>query len=250
MFYHDIDPVIVSFGPVSIHWYGLMWAVAFITIASFAGKDLPLCEKRKDNVFLILAVGTLLGAKLGYILFYTPMSYWGSTVFALSGFSFHGGVLGFIFGLVLCSSLYALRVFQISDSLVIAIPWGLFWGRIGNFLNSELWGYPTDLPWAVVFARTDPLLLSRHPSQLYEAFGEGVLLGLILYVLKKHLRFEGSLSFCFIIFYGLIRFMVEFFRVPDIHIGLVGTLSQGQWLSLAMIGSGLIGLFFCQKRIQ
>ena len=248
MFYHNIHPVAVSIGPLSIYWYGLMWACAFLTVSVFSGKSLKLSKKDFDNLLLILACGTLLGAKLGYVLFYSPWTLWQESLFSRSGFSFHGGVLGFIVGLTCASRLYSVRILQVADSIVLAVPWGLFWGRIGNFLNSELWGYPTNLPWAVVFTRTDPLLLPRHPSQLYEAFGEGVFLGLLLLFLRKHLRFEGTLSFCFMIFYGLIRFCVEFFRVPDSHIGLIGSLSQGQWLCILMVCAGTIGLFFCQKR--
>lgn len=250
MFIHDIDPVFMTVGSLSLYWYGLMWALAFLTVSMIFEKILPLKDRQQESLVVHLAFGTVVGAKLGYILFYAPASLWLSLLFSRSGLAFHGGLLGFIAALWFWARKYHYNMLYLADSLVVAIPWGLLWGRVGNFLNSELWGYPTNVPWAVVFQRTDPLLLPRHPSQLYEAFGEGLLLGLILLVARKYLTKEGCLSFLFILGYGGIRFVIEFFRVPDSQLGLYFGLSQGQWLCLVMVIFGIIGIVSCYRRTE
>lgn len=249
MFLHDIEPILVIIGSLSIYWYGAMWALAFITIIKIVERTKSIAQEHFDTLVFGVSLGTIVGAKLGFIVFYTPISQWYSVLFNRSGLAFHGGLIGFIVALYLWSVWTRSSFWKTADQLALAIPWGLFWGRIGNFLNSELWGYPTDLPWAVVFSVRDPLLLPRHPSQLYEALAEGILLGIFLQVMKNRLTKDGQLSVLFVIFYAFARFCVEFFRMPDHHIGLIYSLSKGQWLCLFMMFSGIVIWFLLNKAL-
>lgn len=244
MFIHNIDPVALDLGVVAIYWYGLMWALAFLTVTTIFINISPLDSKRSDHLIVLLTLGIIIGAKLGYLFFYAPFSLWPSTLIARQGLSFHGGLLGFVVTLFLWARGQKQSFLHFSDLLSLAFPWGLFWGRLGNFLNSELFGHPTSVWWAVVFERAELNPLPRHPSQLYEALGEGLLLGLILYFFSSRLKKNGQLSSLFLIFYGVIRFIIEFFRVPDAQLMYRWGLSQGQWLCLAMVIVGLLLSFW------
>jgi phosphatidylglycerol:prolipoprotein diacylglycerol transferase len=250
MFIHDLHPVALKIGFVEIYWYGLMWALAFLTISTLFIKVSPLSQKQSDNLICFLSLGVILGAKLGYIFFYMPVAMWPTTLFSREGLSFHGGLLGFVSVLYFWTQYYKQSFLNLADKFALVFPWGLFWGRLGNFLNSELWGHPTEIWWAVLFKRTDPLSLPRHPSQLYEAFGEGILLGCLLYFFSYRLKKRGQLSSLFLIFYGVIRFMIEFFRVPDRQIMYKLGFTQGQWLCFVMIISGVLMFQWLKKQVS
>ena len=248
MFNHHIDPVAFNVGPLSIHWYGLMWAMALLTILQFLKYRDSFQEDHLDSLLTSLLLGTILGAKIGYALFYSAPEQWLKLFFQRSGFSFHGGLVGLSAALYCWCSYHQQCFWQTADKVALSIPWGLFWGRIGNFLNSELYGYPSDLPWAVIFHHSDVLKLPRHPSQLYEALAEGVLLGLFLLWLNKKKLSAGQIGVAFIAGYGLARFVVEFFRLPDLHLGLIYYLSRGQWLCLLMMMVALAISYFLSSK--
>lgn len=255
MFTHPgIDPVAVSIGPVSIHWYGLMYLVGFIAgvllgrmRASRPGSGWKP-EEITDLLFFI-AMGVILGGRLGYVVFYN-LSYYlehPAGILALwdGGMSFHGGVLGVIVAMWLYGRRTARSFLAVSDFTVLLIPPGLLFGRIGNFINQELWGRPTDLPWGVLF-QTMPDH-PRHPSQLYEAGLEGLLLFVLLWWYASRARAAGRVAGLFLLGYGTFRFLVEFVREPDSHLGPVALewMSMGQALSLPMI---LLGCWLLLRR--
>ncbi len=254
--YPDIDPIIFSIGPLHARWYGLMYVLGFSAawilvkhqIKKFNWHEF---DKLFDNLNLVLIVGVILGGRLGYVLFYNPDYYLQHPLEILAitqgGMSFHGGCIGVIIGGLLYSYRHKLDFWKGADIYVVTVPIGLGFGRIGNFLNGELFGRTSNAPWAMVFPGGGPL--PRHPSQLYEALLEGLLLFLLLWSLKhKPWKINpspnwphGSLLALFLIFYGAVRFFVEFFREPDAHIGYLQLgMTMGQILSSTMIGIGLI----------
>ncbi len=244
----NFDPVAISIGSLSIHWYGLMYLLAFLSglllgryrAAQPASGWQP--PEIADLLFYI-AVGVIAGGRLGYVLFYNASYYITAPldVFAIwdGGMSFHGGLIGVTVALYCYAKKTTRSVLVVADFIAPLIPPGLFFGRIGNFINQELWGRATDLPWGVWF-HTMPDH-ARHPSQLYEAAGEGLILFIILWWFSRKPRSAGQVSGLFLLGYGSIRFIVEFFRQPDAHIGFIGLnwLSMGQLLSLPMIVLGL-----------
>jgi phosphatidylglycerol:prolipoprotein diacylglycerol transferase len=251
--YPQIDPVALSLGPLKVHWYGLMYLAGFL-----GGMWLGKVRARKpgsnwttdqvnDLVFYI-AVGIILGGRLGYVLFYDIGSNFDLyvadplRVFKVweGGMSFHGGLLGVIISMALFGRKTNKRFFSVADFTAPLVPIGLGAGRIGNFINGELWGKVTDVPWAMVFPGAGPL--PRHPSQLYEALLEGVVLFLILWMYSSKPRPLMSVSGLFLICYGVFRFLVEFVRLPDEHLGYLAFdwLTMGQILSLPMILLGLV----------
>lgn len=261
--YPDFDPVILSLGPLKIRWYGLMYVLGFgatyflvrYQIAKFRWKELAV---QFDNLNLYLILGVILGGRLGYVLFYHPAYYLAHPLEIMAtwqgGMSFHGGCIGTILaGYIFCRS-HTLNFWKAADLYVVTIPIGLGLGRLGNFINSELYGRVTESPWGMIFPDGGPL--PRHPSQLYEAFLEGLLLFFILWSLKhkpwkkipSRLWPHGSMLALFLIFYGIFRIFVEFFREPDAHLGniLLG-FTMGQLLSMAMIAAGLF-LWFIRAR--
>jgi phosphatidylglycerol:prolipoprotein diacylglycerol transferase len=229
---------------VSIHWYGIFFALGvFLSSSLFEHSlknDLP--QKIINKLLFTITLYMLVGAKLGYLVFYTPLPYWGVVITSLKGLSFHGGLIGLIVGLKLVAAQYSISFWALADRLCLTAPWGLLCGRIGNFMNSELFGRPTLSNWGVIFMNTDSKLLPRHPSQLYEAATEGLLLGLILAALPHSWRQrDGMSTSIFLIFYGLFRCIIEEFREPDPQIGFLAQhWTMGQILSTAMIFSGLI----------
>ncbi|MSQ80239.1 MAG: prolipoprotein diacylglyceryl transferase [Candidatus Methylopumilus sp.] len=246
----QINPTALQLGPFAIHWYGVMYLFAFISFI-FLGKVqitykpwFKWNQLMLDDAFFYGAIGVILGGRLGYILFYQSSYYLTHPVdiFAIwkGGMSFHGGFLGVLISMFFLAKKYKLSWWSITDFIAPLVPLGLFFGRIGNFINAELWGRPTHSSFGMIFPNVDNM--SRHPSQLYESFFEGFVLFLILWVYSNKPRTQGKISSLFLIFYGLFRFCLEYTREPDIFLGLLwNNLSMGQLLSIPMI---LIGLYF------
>lgn len=247
----NIDPVIVKIGPLSLRWYGLMYVVGFISsyllmIYQLNKKKIKISRAEVDDLFFYLILGLIVGARLGYVLFYNLGFYLEHPSEALilwhGGMSFHGGLLGaFIAGSIVIKK-RKLDFFATADLIMPTCPIGLGFGRIGNFINGELFGKPSDVPWAMIFPQGGPL--PRHPSQLYEAFLEGLVLFGVLWAYKDIKKRDGDVLALFLILYGCFRIFCEIFREPDVQVGyLFGILSMGQILSILMIIIGL-GLKF------
>ena len=251
MFINNFDPVAVQIFSIEIRWYSLSY-IAGILLGWLIAKNLFITDKeireQFDDYLTYLIIGIILGGRIGYIVFYNPKYYAEnfSEIFFIwqGGMSFHGGVIGIIISSYFFASKYKINIFKFLDIVALVAPIGIFFGRIANFINSELYGHETLMPWAVQFVQIDKLY--RHPSQLYEAFLEGVILFLILLFFwkKKYLEKIGKISALFLIFYSLFRFLVEFFRVPDEHLGyLIFDLSMGQIISIIFFFSGIILIF-------
>ncbi|AZZ97363.1 prolipoprotein diacylglyceryl transferase [Pseudoalteromonas sp. R3] len=252
----EIDPIIFSIGPLSVRWYGVMYLIGFAFAMWWANKeaDKPNSGWTKDEVSDLLfygMLGVILGGRIGYVLFYQFSHFLENPMYLLridqGGMSFHGGALGVIAGIFIFAWRFKKSPLAVGDFVVPMVPVGLLAGRIGNFINGELWGRATDVPWAVVFPTGGPI--ARHPSQLYEAFLEGLVLFIILIWYRKQERPAGSVAGLFLLGYGTFRFIVEYFREPDAHIGLyAGMISQGQILSLPMVIGGLGLMLWSHKR--
>ena len=257
--YPDIDPVIVHLGPLQVRWYGLMYVLGFIAsyllvrhqINRFQLKELG---RHFENLNLVLIISLVVGGRLGYVLFYNLGYYlqhpWEIVATWQGGMSFHGALLGLVgAGYFYCRK-HQLDFWRTADVYVVTVPIGLGLGRIGNFINGELFGRVTDVPWAMVFPGGGPL--PRHPSQLYEFLLEGVLLFIILWNLKnwqvrRHWP-SGAMLGCFLIGYGVLRWGVELFRQPDVQLGfVVAHLTMGQLLSGVMIMAGVLLLVVRRK---
>lgn len=247
--YPDIDPVAFTIGSIQVHWYGLMYLVGFVGgywLGAYRAKSTPGWSKEQvaDMLFYI-AIGVIAGGRLGYVLFYQFAYYIQHPleVFYVwqGGMSFHGGLVGVLTALYLFAKRTGKVYLAVIDFVAPLVPLGLGVGRIGNFINQELWGRATDLPVAMVFPRTDPDLIPRHPSMLYEAFLEGLLLFVILWWFSSRPRPTGAVSGLFLLCYGLFRFAVEFVRVPDAHLGYLAWdwVTMGQVLSVPMVACGL-----------
>ena len=254
--YPQIDPIIVAFGPLKVRWYGLMYVLGFGATYLLVKYQLSRVRfqelaERVDNLNLYLILGVILGGRLGYVFFYQPAYFRAHPleIFATwqGGMSFHGGCIGVILAGALFCRYHRLSFWKAADLYVVTIPIGLGFGRLGNFINGELYGRVTEVPWAMVFP--DAGLLPRHPSQLYEALLEGVLLFTILWAVKdkpwrdmsSRLWPHGSMLALFLILYGLVRIIAEWFREPDPYLGLLMfRMTMGQLLSAAMIATGLL----------
>ena len=244
----EIDPVVVSLGPLKVHWYGLMYLVGFV-----GGWWLAVVRARQphsgwtrpqlDDLLFYMALGVVLGGRLGYILFYNLPAFVNNPTILFrvweGGMSFHGGLLGVLLAIWLYARKTQRRYFDVVDYVATFVTIGLGAGRIGNFINGELWGKVTDVPWGMVFPGGGPL--PRHPSQLYEFFLEGVVLFTILWIFSSRPRPTMAVSGMFAIFYGLFRFAVEFVREPDAHLGYLafGWVTMGQVLTLPLILVGI-----------
>lgn len=246
----EIDPVAVQIGPLAVRWYGLAYVAGFVLgqwlAMRLADRD-PMRPSRKDIDRLAgwLIIGVALGGRLGFVLFYNLAYYLEHPLEVLAiwqgGMSFHGGLLGVVTALLLFSWRSRIPLLALSDIVAVVVPIGLFFGRLANFINAELWGRPTDAPWGVVFPGQD---IARHPSQLYEAALEGVVLFAVLFLLARipsMRRRTGALTGVFLLGYGLARITVEFFREPDAHLGyLFAGATMGQLLSFPMVLVGLL----------
>ncbi|NOU50742.1 prolipoprotein diacylglyceryl transferase [Pseudoalteromonas sp. JBTF-M23] len=251
----QIDPVIFSIGPLSVRWYGVMYLIGFLFAMWMANRqaEKPNSDWTKEQVSDLLfysMLGVILGGRIGYVLFY-QFSYFVENPMYLfridqGGMSFHGGALGVVTAIVVFALRSKKSIVSVGDFVVPLVPVGLMAGRIGNFINGELWGRTTDVPWAFVFPTGGPL--PRHPSQLYEAFFEGLVLFVMLVLFTKKPRPAGSVAGLFLLGYGVFRFSIEYFREPDAHIGLYGgVISQGQILSLPMVIAGVALMVWAYK---
>lgn len=261
--YAHFDPVAFQLGPIAVHWYGIMYIFALLG-ALYAAKrlvvqdHLPFNNQILENYFIWIEIGIILGARIGYILFYDPhFDYYlkhpwqmfnpflDGTFVGIRGMSYHGAIVGFLLGTWFFSLKYKMKIWGLLDLVALSVPIGYIFGRIGNFLNQELVGRATEVPWGIY---VDGVL--RHPSQLYEAFLEGFVVFILLFAYRKHKRFEGELIALYGALYSLARFVAEFWREPDFQIGFVygGWMSQGQALSLVMIFASALLYFFISKR--
>lgn len=244
--YPQIDPVALQLGPLKIHWYGLMYLLGFAA-AWWLGRRrmsrFAMNGEQLSDLIFACALGVVVGGRVGYVLFYHLDRFFQDPLWLFAvwegGMSFHGGLLGVLLALVWHARKLNLRFLQLGDFIAPLVPIGLGAGRIGNFIGGELWGRPTDGPWAMVFPHVD--LLPRHPSQLYQFALEGLALFVVLWLYSSKPRATGAVSGLFLIGYGLARFVVEFARQPDAHLGFIAFewLTMGQLLSLPMIVAGL-----------
>lgn len=260
----EIDPVLIQIGPFAIRWYALAYIAGLLlgwrylmrladTPTIWGGKA-PFTRDQADDLLLWAALGVILGGRLGYVLFYNPAFYLSNPgdIIAVwnGGMSFHGGFLGVILAIYLFARRYDIPLWSLADGVAAVAPLGILFGRLANFINSELWGRTTDVAWGVIFPTGGPL--PRHPSQLYEAALEGILLFVVLRYLTHHtsaLTRPGIVAGTFFIGYGLSRIFVEFFREPDAHIGyLVGPVTQGMVLTLPMIIVGAAIIWWAQTK--
>ena len=284
----DIDPIAIHIGPLAVRWYGLMYLLAFILVIVIGRirlrqphvKALGWTAKDLDDLLFYGVLGTILGGRLGYVLFYKADYYFAHPLEVLrvweGGMSFHGGMLGVIIAMIVFSWQRHRSWLQVTDFIAPLVPSGLAAGRLGNFINGELWGRVTDptAPWAMLFPSAAPddaqwmathgpealarglipfyeryRLLPRHPSELYEIALEGVALFIVMWLVSRKPRALGVVSAVFLIGYGLARFTVEFAREPDDFLGLLALgLSMGQWLSIPMILIGIGILVWALKR--
>lgn len=259
-----IDPVALDLGPFQIRWYALAyvvgllfawWYVRRLAARRPPGKEI-MTGKDVDDLLFWATLGVVLGGRLGYVLFYKPAYFLANPgeIFALweGGMSFHGGLLGVILAMVIFAWVRKRNLLSIGDLAACATPVGLFLGRLANFVNGELWGRTSDVPWAMVFPRGGPL--PRHPSQLYEALLEGLVLFFVLMVYRRRtaaLDRPGELGGLFCIGYGAARFIVEFFRQPDAHLGyLWGFITMGQILSLPLIAFGIFLMWRARRKAR
>jgi phosphatidylglycerol:prolipoprotein diacylglycerol transferase len=252
----QFDPVALAIGPVAVRWYGLMYLVAFALLwaaGRYRIKRNPggvWTAQDLDDALFYGIVGTILGGRLGYVLFYKPAEYltepWRAFYVWEGGMSFHGGLLGVILALVWFARSRRQDWLAVTDFIAPLVPLGLAAGRLGNFINAELWGRPATVPWAMVFPNVDAM--PRHPSQLYEFALEGVVLFCVLWWFSARPRPRGAVSAAFLIGYGLLRFGVEYTREPDRFLGLLSLgFSMGQWLSLPMVLAGAAMLVWAYR---
>ncbi len=261
--YPKIDPVALQLGPVAIHWYGLTYLAAFglfMLLAHLRLKHEPFASVRGDGAWTrkdiedILFLGVVLGGRLGYCLFYKPDYYLANPlqIFFVwqGGMSFHGGMLGVIASQIWFAHSRRKPFWQVMDFVAPCVPTGLGAGRIGNFINGELWGRPADpsLPWAMVFPQSGTAI-ARHPSQIYQLLLEGVLLFIVLWLYARKERKPAQVSAAFLIGYGLVRFIAEYFREPDAHLGTLALgMTMGQWLCVPMIVGGVLLWVWAETR--
>jgi len=257
----QFNPIALAIGPVAIHWYGLTYLVAFILFMVLASvrvrqpwyADVGWTRRDVEDLLFFGVLGVVLGGRLGYVLFYKPDYYFSHPleVFMVwkGGMAFHGGLLGVIVAMVVFARVRGRPFLQVTDLIAPCVPTGLASGRIGNFINGELWGRPADpsLPWAMVFPQSGTPD-ARHPSQLYQFGLEGLLLFALLWLYARHPRPLGRVSGLFLMGYGATRFTVEYFREPDAFLGTLALgLSMGQWLCVPMLLAGALLWFLAPK---
>ncbi|MBC7213963.1 MAG: prolipoprotein diacylglyceryl transferase [Burkholderiaceae bacterium] len=266
LIYPHIDPIALQVGPLAIHWYGVTYLVAFglflllgrlrLRHEPFASITGPGAWTSKDveDILFLGVVGVVLGGRLGYCLFYKPGYYFAHPleIFAVwqGGMSFHGGLLGAIAAMTWFARSRQRPWLQVADFVAPCVPTGLAAGRVGNFINGELWGRfaSPELPWAMVFPQSGSML-PRHPSQVYQFLLEGLLLFVLLWLYARRPRREGEVAAAFLVGYGVLRFVAEYFREPDAFLGLLSLgLSMGQWLCLPMIVAGVALWLWARRR--
>ena len=260
----NINPIFLDIGPLQIRYYGLMFLSAFVCFYilmrwRIKHDQVSLSIPQLDDVLVWVVVGALAGGRLGYVVFYDffyflehPLQMiWpfhqsgGESYFGISGLSYHGGLLGVILACVIFCRKHQLDLWTFADGIMPAVPLGYTFGRLGNFLNGELYGRITEKPWGMYFP-DDLGLVMRHPSQLYEAFLEGIFIFIILWGIRNHKRFSGLTFWLYLVLYGTVRFVIEYFRQPDEHLGLlVWDWSMGQYLCAVMV---VVGVFEIWRR--
>ncbi len=252
--YPHINPEIIRIGPVSVRWYGVMYVLGFI--ASYfliqkqkRSKEIGLVGVVAQDLIFYLAIGLIVGARFGYILFYEYNDFDAYIKHPLEiiatwhgGMSFHGGLIGCVIAGWIFARRRKIPFAALADSTIVTAPIGLMFGRIGNFINAELLGRPSDVPWAMVFPGGGPV--PRHPTQLYEAFAEGLLLFIILWFLRRGRWRDGTMVAFFLLFYGVFRFIIEYFKEPDPQLGYILGMTMGQILCLGMIAASAL-LMLC-----
>lgn len=251
----DLNPILIEIGPFRVSWYGLMYILGFLVSYilvryQMKKKDFGISRIEIENLYFYLILGLIIGARLGYVIFYDLKMYLSDPleIFAIwhGGMSFHGGLIGVLLTGIIFSWRNKKSFWKISDLIIVTVPIGLGLGRIGNFINGELYGRVTNVPWGMIFPKGG--MVPRHPSQLYESALEGGLLFLILWSLKDKKLPTGCLLSIFLFLYGCFRFIVEFFREPDAHLGFVlAFFTMGQVLSSFMIFGG-VALFIILRK--
>lgn len=246
--YPHIDPEIFRIGPFAVRWYGMMYVLGFassyfLVLYQLKKKTWNITKAQVDDIYFYLVVGLLVGARLGYVLFYNLSFYLEHPleVFVLwhGGMSFHGGAIGtFVLG-YWAMHRRGIPFLKAADLITPTIPLGLFFGRMGNFINGELWGRPSTAPWAMIFPTGGNV--ARHPSQLYEAFLEGLVLFAVLWIYKDRKKRQGDVFALFLMLYAAFRIFCEFFREPDVQVGyLFSLITMGQILSVMMLALGIL----------
>ncbi len=260
--YNHFDPVAFKIFSFSVHWYGIMYVLALLSalfVAKWIAKKdkYPFGEKELDDYFIWIEVGVILGARLGYIIFYDPNTYYylthpwqmfnpfmDGTFVGIRGMSYHGAVIGFLIGTWGYCKKHKANPWIFLDLVAISVPFGYIFGRIGNFLNKELIGRASDVPWGI-----NVMGQLRHPSQLYEAVLEGLLVFIIIFIYRKYKKFDGELIAIYGMLYAIARFVAEFYRQPDFQLGFIydNWLTQGQLLSSGMLLVSLSLYFYLIK---
>ena len=255
------NPSLVEFGSIKIQYYAITWLLSAVLIYVFLKKNKIInqiglsADEVNDMVFLYgLFLGAMCGGRIGYMLFYQTQQLINDPVSLFKiwqgGLSFHGGLIGVIVALIIFCKKKNIQFLRLMDAVALAMPIGLGLVRVGNFLNGELYGKATNGEWGFIFP-TDPFGSLRHPSQLYESFGEGLVLFIILLFISQRTEIKGIVCSSFLIFYGSIRFIIEFFRQPDLHMGYIAfdSLSMGQLLCIPMIFIGFLILLYSRKNV-
>jgi len=251
----NIDPIAFSIGPLAVRWYGLMYLAGFVAgwwlgVRRIQKNQAPITRAQFDDLLFLAVLGVILGGRLGYVLFYKPGYYLSHPLEILAiwqgGMSFHGGMLGVMLALVFVARRHGVDWLRLTDFVAPLTPLGIAAGRLGNFINGELPGRVTDLPWGMVFPGAGDA--PRHPSQLYQFALEGVTLFVLLWWFSSKPRPRGQVSAMFLLGYGVLRFIAEFGREPDAFIGYLALgLTMGQWLCLAMIAGGVALLAWSRR---
>ncbi|QEA12131.1 prolipoprotein diacylglyceryl transferase [Comamonas flocculans] len=266
LMYPRIDPVALQVGPLAIHWYGLTYLAAFglfLWLGNLRLKHQPYASMRGDaawtrkdveDILFLGVLGVIVGGRLGYCLFYKPGYYAGHPleIFAVwkGGMSFHGGMLGVALAMLWYAHSRRRPWLQVVDFVAPCVPTGLAAGRVGNFINGELWGRfaSPELPWAMVFPQSGAMQ-PRHPSQIYQFLLEGLLLFVLLWLYARRPRKRGEVTAAFLVGYGVLRFTAEYFREPDDYLGLLSLgLSMGQWLCIPMVLAGVLLWLWAQRQ--
>lgn len=256
MNFPNIDPVALSIGPITIYWYALSYIAGIFGCIFYAQNlsnkySLGVTKKHFDNLFTYIIIGIIIGGRSGYVILYDPLKYIQAPMEIIQtykgGMSFHGGFLGFIIASYIFARRNKIEYLKLMDLAAIVVPFAIMLGRIANFINAELYGRITDMPWGIVFPNSDGEV--RHPSQLYEAFFEGLVLLIIMYFASKNINTRRGFQIgVFLIFYSIFRIFCEFFREPDFHIGFIaGSFTMGQLLSIPLL---IVGLFFYHRSCQ